>query len=95
MGRTQVVDSIQIYGSYTFVFLRSKKRQLKEELHTWLIMIGLFGPACLVDFEVIMFIASTCKIFRIDGAYFTIEGGGILHINEIWKPSRVKVKNRM
>ena len=41
------------------------------------------GPTCLADFEVIMFAASTCKIFRIDGAYFTTEGGGILHINEM------------
>ena len=40
-------------------------------------------PACLVDFEVIMFAASTCKIFRIDDAYFTAEGGGILHNNEM------------
>ena len=41
------------------------------------------GPTCLVDFEIIMFVASTCKIFKIDGIYFTTEGGGILHINEM------------
>ena len=40
-------------------------------------------PACLVDVEVIMFIDSTCKIFKIDGAYFTTEGSGILPINEM------------
>ena len=51
--------------------------------------------ACLVDFEVIMFAASTCKIFRIDGAYFTIEGGGILHINEMLKALHVRIKKRM
>ena len=40
-------------------------------------------PICLVDSEIVMCTVSTCKIFRIDDACFTIEGGGILHITEM------------
>ena len=51
------------------------------------------GPTCLVDFEIIMCAISTREIFRIDDTHFTIEGGGILHINEMRKASHVRIKN--
>ena len=53
------------------------------------------GQICLVDSEIVICTVSTCKIFRIDGACFTIKGGGILRINEMRKASHVRIKSRL